>query len=82
MTGCEKMEFLKHNWGYLLLIAVVLITAAVVWYLLFLAGNQNPYAGGLLVDLNGWRLTDICNQKPCAEGLLVQAAYGIKEMWV
>lgn len=49
MTGCEKMEFLKHNWGYLLLIAVVLITAAVVWYLLFLAGNRNPYAGGLLV---------------------------------
>ncbi|MCI9359604.1 MAG: hypothetical protein HFG65_01370 [Hungatella sp.] len=43
------MEFLKHNWGYLLLIAVVLITAAVVWYLLFLAGNRNPYAGGLLV---------------------------------
>lgn len=50
MTGCEKMEFLKHNWGYLLLIAVVLITAAVVWYLLFLASNQNPYAGGLLVQ--------------------------------
>lgn len=44
------MEFLKHNWGYLLLIAVVLITAAVVWYLLFLASNQNPYAGGLLVQ--------------------------------
>ena len=44
MTGCEKMEFLKHNWGYLLL-----ITAAVVGYLLFLTGNRNPYAGGLLV---------------------------------
>ncbi len=44
------MEFLKHNWGYLLLIAVVLITAAVVWYLLFLASNQNLYVGGLLVQ--------------------------------
>ena len=49
MTGCEKMEFLKHNWIYLLLIVTVFITAAVVGYLLFLTGNRNPYAGGLLV---------------------------------
>jgi len=47
--GCEEMEFLKHNWIYLLLIMTVLMVAAMVWYLLFLAGSGNTYAGGLLV---------------------------------
>lgn len=43
------MEFLKQNWLYLLLIATILMVAAMVWYLLFLTGSGNSYAGGLLV---------------------------------
>ena len=43
------MEFLKHNWGYVLLVLVVLAVAAAVWYLLFLTGGSDPYAGGMLV---------------------------------
>lgn len=47
------MEFLKHNWAYLLLLATVLTVAAMVWYLLFLAGSGNSYTGGLLVHMAG-----------------------------
>jgi len=43
------MEFLKHNWIYLLLIVTVFMVAAMIWYLLFLAGNGTSYAGGMLV---------------------------------
>ena len=45
----RNMEFLKHNWIYLLLIVTVFMVAAMIWYLLFLAGNGTSYAGGMLV---------------------------------
>lgn len=44
------MEFLKQKWGYLLALALILIGAGVVWYLLFLNGAKD-YTGGMLVLL-------------------------------
>jgi len=46
----NNMEFLKHKWGYLLLAVMILLTAAAVWYLLFLKQGGNSYAGGMLVQ--------------------------------
>ncbi len=43
------MEFLKHNWGYLLLAAVAAVALAVAFYLLFLTKGGDSYVGGMLV---------------------------------
>ncbi len=44
------MEFLKNKWTYVLLAAALLIAAAAIAWLLLVAGNGDPYAGGMLVQ--------------------------------
>ena len=44
------MEFLKHKWGYVLALALILIAGGVIWYLLF-CGTPRDYTGGMLVQL-------------------------------
>ncbi len=43
------MGFLKHLWGFLFAVALLLIAGGVVWYLLFYSG-QRDYTGGMLVQ--------------------------------
>lgn len=49
--GENSMGFLKHLWGFLFALALVLIAGGVVWYLMFY-GVQRDYTGGMLVRLS------------------------------
>jgi len=44
------VEFLKHKWGYILALALILIAGGVIWYFLFY-GTPRDYTGGILVQL-------------------------------
>ena len=46
------MGFLKHLWGFLFIVAMILIVGGVVWYLLFY-GGPGGYNGGKLVGVSG-----------------------------
>ena len=45
------MGFLKHLWGFLFVVAMILIVGGVVWYLLFYGGPRD-YTGGMLVRIS------------------------------
>ncbi len=47
------MEFLKGKWTYALLALALLIAAAAIAWLLLVARDGDPYAGGMLVQAEG-----------------------------
>lgn len=44
------MDFLKHNWGYVVLAVAAIAAVLVTCYLLFWARSDSSYVGGLMVQ--------------------------------
>ena len=74
------MEFLKQKWGYLLVLALLLIGGGVVWILLFCRVPEN-YAGGLLVKGADKAGNLLMQEADMAKGLVPWGRNMAKEMW-
>ena len=73
------MEFLKQKWGYLLVLALLLIGGGIVWILMFGRVPEN-YAGGLLV--RGADMAEDLTERgtDLAKGLIPWGREAAKEM--